>query len=297
MLIRPHHYMHFELAPNYRSSDGGVSHNSLGYRGPEFTVRKQDNVMRVVCMGDSGTYCAGLRDGETWPEFLSAHLNKKRKSEVINAGVPAYLSSEFLLSFIFKIEELRPDWLIIYPTITDAAARRCGVMSRDYREYCRSWVDRTRLRSVRDLRGFSRHGGTIAYRVRNLLDGSFGRNRILEGSSDVFAANIRDLAALATSRGIHVLLLCPGIRGAGGAGGPESIAMAQNQVAMEQIGGELSLPVLDMGTLVGHPPGRDETSAYYLDSVHLSPAGADQFASVVAQTVLEQGAQHDRCQQ
>jgi hypothetical protein len=83
--IRPHHYLHFELVPGYRSPDGAATHNSYGFRGKEFTIKKPVGAKRVVCIGESTTYCTGIKDAQTWPERLSEKLG----AEVINAGVPA----------------------------------------------------------------------------------------------------------------------------------------------------------------------------------------------------------------
>src|ERR1043165_4231515 len=46
--IRPHHYLHFELVPGYRSPDGAATHNSYGFRGKEFTIKKPVGAKRVV---------------------------------------------------------------------------------------------------------------------------------------------------------------------------------------------------------------------------------------------------------
>jgi lysophospholipase L1-like esterase len=292
-VIRPHHYLHFELVPNYRSADGRITHNSLGYRGSEFSPRKKAGVTRIVCLGESTTYCGNLADAETWPSRLAVHLSKDLEVEVINAGVPAYVASEMLLSFIFKIEGLMPDWLVLYCTITDAAARRVGDLSRDLKEFCRPWVERGRLRSLGDVRKLAEFGASIVYRVRRLSHGDFPQSRILDGCPDVFRENIRDIVALAVSRGISVLLVCPRFRrvrsdGAGAAeSDPLSFGVAQNRAVMKAIGEEFGQPVLDMIELMPPPPcSVTEPSDYYYDSVHMKPAGADLFAHHVSRAIL-----------
>lgn len=63
--------------------------NSLGYRGPEFQQIKPPHVIRILCLGDSGTFGQFVNDEETLSANLERMLRQEGHSvEVINGGVP-----------------------------------------------------------------------------------------------------------------------------------------------------------------------------------------------------------------
>jgi lysophospholipase L1-like esterase len=293
--IRPHHYLHFELTPHYQSADGRITHNSIGFRGREFSVTKPANTTRIVCIGESTTYGHGVSDTETWPAYLEEKLKEKCATEVINAGAPAYTSSEILLNYIFKIEPLEPDWLVYYFTVNDVRPRQIGRVSRDYREFCRLWSERTRFRSLRDIETYLAYKDSISYRVRNFLYIDHSEANIFKTDGSVFRANIQDLLALATSRKVRVLLICPRFRQLVGTEDdlriedPISRAVAQHRDAIFDLGKEFGQPVLDMLPLMPKPPwSKAEQSDIYFDDVHMNAKGHNLFAGYVADILLEQ---------
>lgn len=63
--------------------------NSLGYRGPEFQRTRPPHVIRILCLGDSGTFGQFVNDDETLSANLEQMLRQEGTSvEVINGGVP-----------------------------------------------------------------------------------------------------------------------------------------------------------------------------------------------------------------
>lgn len=63
--------------------------NSLGYRGPEFQRIRPPHVIRILCLGDSGTFGQFVNDDETFSANLERMLREEGDSvEVINGGVP-----------------------------------------------------------------------------------------------------------------------------------------------------------------------------------------------------------------
>ncbi|MEQ1626441.1 MAG: GDSL-type esterase/lipase family protein [Nitrospira sp.] len=63
--------------------------NSLGYRGPEFQRIRPPHVVRILCLGDSGTFGQFVNDEETLSANLERMLQQEGISvEVINGGVP-----------------------------------------------------------------------------------------------------------------------------------------------------------------------------------------------------------------
>ena len=74
--------------------DCEYGNNSLGFRDVEHAAEKPEGVFRILVLGDSFTYGAGVAFEETYPRRLEAMLNGRRgphpKVEVINAGVYRY---------------------------------------------------------------------------------------------------------------------------------------------------------------------------------------------------------------
>ena len=95
-----------------------VNINSDGFRGPEITKEKSENVYRIFVVGGSTTFGVGTTsDLTTIPGFLQKKFhdaNLNFKVEVINAGIPkAYSFTE--IHYIKNILlEYDPDLFIIY---------------------------------------------------------------------------------------------------------------------------------------------------------------------------------------
>jgi lysophospholipase L1-like esterase len=90
-----------------------VTINKHGFRGPEFVLKKQAKVFRILCLGDSTTFCSYVKEGLTYPEMLAKELQKDFPNvEVINGGHPAWGTSDqlrFLKERGFKIQ---PDLIV-----------------------------------------------------------------------------------------------------------------------------------------------------------------------------------------
>lgn len=66
-----------------------VTINSLGFRGPEIERDKPPHVIRILCLGDSGTFGQFVNDEDTLTTNLEQLLRQEHFSvEVINGGVP-----------------------------------------------------------------------------------------------------------------------------------------------------------------------------------------------------------------
>jgi lysophospholipase L1-like esterase len=167
--------------------------------------------------------------------------------------------------------------------------RQLGVVSRDYREYCRLWPQRPRLTSLKAIETYLRFHESINYHVRTMLHRDHDEQNVFRTGSEVFRANIRDMVALARSRGVRVLLICPRFRDLTGGDSdlasthPTSWAVAQHRAAVAEIGRELDVPVLDMMELMPKPPSsKAEASPYFLDPIHMAAEGTKVFAGHVA---------------
>lgn len=119
-----HRHLGYVTSPNFQFQEN--KHNSLGFRGEEFTLDKPDSVFRIVCLGGSTTYSDGVKDyKKSFPFLLEKNLQKSygNKIEVINGGVPGYTTLETLINFQTRILDLNPDLIIVYHCVNDVHAR------------------------------------------------------------------------------------------------------------------------------------------------------------------------------
>jgi len=124
ILFTPHHYLGYSLTSDYKTDDN--LHNSLGFRGEEFSPEKPDGVYRIVAIGASTTYSTGVTNyRESYPYLLNQYLHDSGYDsvEVINAGVGGYTSYESLFNLHMRILPLDPDLIIIYHGSNDIHTR------------------------------------------------------------------------------------------------------------------------------------------------------------------------------
>lgn len=65
--------------------------NEEGLRGPWYEGPKPEGVTRLLCLGDSFTFCWGVRDEEAWPWLLERTLEARLgpgRAQVANFGFP-----------------------------------------------------------------------------------------------------------------------------------------------------------------------------------------------------------------
>jgi len=109
------------LEPNQHKAT--VNINNHGFRGPEFSIEKPEDVYRIFLVGGSTT--ASLRapsDKVTSAGYLQSkidEMNLENKIEVINAGIPGFQSNQELKLIKNRIVDLNPDLIIIYDGTND----------------------------------------------------------------------------------------------------------------------------------------------------------------------------------
>ncbi len=119
-MIQVHPYFGACLVPNVSQERNGIriNHNSFRCRGPEFARPKPAGLVRVVALGGSSTYCAGVSDNETWEYFLSQQLGANH--EVINMGAPGGTSIETMSQTALLFSDVQPDIALYYLGWNDA---------------------------------------------------------------------------------------------------------------------------------------------------------------------------------
>lgn len=299
---RPHPYTLYELNPEWRSADGRARHNALGFRGAEVSPKKPAGRIRIVCMGESTTYCAGIEDDNaTYPARVEAHLRARRPDldiEVVNAGVAGYTSIENLLRYHFHIAPLSPDLVVFYYTHNDVHPRRFPHLSCDYREYSRSWYEPP---FGGGLRGWVARRRNIATgNINNLVrryDEFAGHRQaanIANNAADAFRANVTALALLARHAGVQLLLVNPPYRdlwkfmsGNTERANPAYLAVFEHRCIIEDIGERLGCAIYDLARDMPYPADpKAFPNEYYMDSVHVNEKGADLMGRLVAEAVI-----------
>jgi lysophospholipase L1-like esterase len=97
-------------------------YNSKGFRDKEFSVEKDRDTLRIICMGDSITFGWPAKIEDTYPKVLERLLNSQfpeKKFEVFNAGVPGYTSYQGLVWLKKDILQYNPDLIIVYYGVND----------------------------------------------------------------------------------------------------------------------------------------------------------------------------------
>jgi lysophospholipase L1-like esterase len=302
-LYAPHPYMLYTLNRNWRSADGRSRHNQAGFRGAEIAIAKTAGTARVVCMGESTTYCTGIADDrKTYPAALERHLKALfpgRGMEVINAGMPGFTSAENVARCLFDVAPLAPDLLVYYYTHNDAKARAYPRLSRDYREFARSWyephgagglagnIQRRRKLAAGQILNLVRRRDEGTW--HNRTDTDYARN-----PPEAFRANLAAIAAIAGLAGAKVLFVnppYPGIANAAGTGTipPLNRAVAEHRRVVEGLGRDMGVAVFDLAAAMPYPADDAFPTAHFQDRVHLSEEGADLAAKHIAEAIRAGG--------
>jgi lysophospholipase L1-like esterase len=90
-----------------------VTINALGYRGPDIERVKPSGTVRILCIGDSGTYGEFVDDSDTLSALLQQQLRHDGfEVEVINGGVPGTTIVD-QMQFLRRGMALDPDLVIL----------------------------------------------------------------------------------------------------------------------------------------------------------------------------------------
>lgn len=91
--------------------------NSHGFRGDEFTIKKEPGTIRIIAIGDSVTFGLLVPKDKTYWKLLERKLNQilaPLKFEVISAGVPGYTSYQGLQLLKHELLSYSPDIIVSY---------------------------------------------------------------------------------------------------------------------------------------------------------------------------------------
>jgi hypothetical protein len=202
-----------------------VHTNSFGLRDREFSAVPLPGTFRILCLGDSLTFGAGVASEDTYPKQLELLLNSDRsgKYEVINAGVSAYDTWQEVDYFKRDGLQFQPNLVVVgvyandivprpekvRPVIDDSGSPRRPGLAGYFTDRWIHLLKRSRLLLV--LRGrytslMNRFSPSPEYQQQVAL---------LNGSDDSFLArgwkeidaSFRELSTLSRQNGFRVVLV------------------------------------------------------------------------------------------
>ncbi len=200
----------------YRNQPGyqafGWSIDSLGFRGPEVREAKAKDTLRIVCIGDSGTFGLWKKEAgaeiatnlawESYVEWLERDLHEstRRPVEVINAGVLGYTTAHGLRQFVTKILALDPDVVTVRLGVNDyGTSRRPAFVLREPR----SPLLRFFFYRATDLASFR----IAAYLFRNRTAGDSAASGSRAPTVQEYEHNLQRFADVAQAAGIRLAFL------------------------------------------------------------------------------------------
>jgi lysophospholipase L1-like esterase len=111
----------FEPRANFDGFSEGswVRTNSLGLRERELPQEKPPATRRVVFLGDSVTFGAGVLDEQAFPRLLEADLRRDGPVETVNAAVVGYNTEQELARFETAGLRYQPDVVVLTFVVND----------------------------------------------------------------------------------------------------------------------------------------------------------------------------------
>ncbi|MBN1695284.1 SGNH/GDSL hydrolase family protein [candidate division WOR-3 bacterium] len=95
--------------------------NSKGYRGKDFSQKKDDEIIRVIVYGGSAVFDPNMPNGKDWPSQLEVILQQKgiTNIEVINAGIPGHATFDSFGRLFTEGHIFQPDYVVLYNAWND----------------------------------------------------------------------------------------------------------------------------------------------------------------------------------
>ena len=264
-----------------QQSDSFIHVNSLGLRGEEFDASRPGP--RILLLGDSCIFGAGLKDEETPDRFLEPELRARTGQPwtVFNGGVPGYSTFQGLDLFGEVGPVLRADVVVFAYLYADRGLDPCPD---DERQAGRPVSDLRRLLWKSSLYRLAR-ARVLGWPVDQTLrvEDINRRGRRERVPTPRYVRNLQALAGLARDFGARqvVFLRLPNLTpGSDQAGGQER--------ALRDV--DPALGVLADAYGIWRDAGLLQPSAFLPnDSLHFSPEGSRQLARTLAEDLERQG--------
>jgi lysophospholipase L1-like esterase len=235
---------------------------------PPFAAKAPDEV-RVLCVGDSVTYGITLAESEAWPARLQEHLRAAlpgARIEVYNGGVPGYSAQNCKRLLQTRLMALSPDVVLWQESRTFADAVEPPGATSGFGLRLAFLAYRSRLLYfLTVLREVSRRGTE---------PGTWILDPPVQRADDYLDSVLPALVAWCLRRGVSLFLPVEGMRCNPGPDG---------RLALTGRADRLRSTVLPFVPTVAGFPGDDASlRPLFLDRIHLTAAGSDLLARVVA---------------
>lgn len=107
------------LVPGFRGENFGqpLSVNSFGMRDGETTLARRPGTKRILALGDSWTFGAGVPPEDVWPEQLERLLGGPATIDVLNTGVSGYETYHEAFYYRNDLQKFEHDLVLVgfYP--------------------------------------------------------------------------------------------------------------------------------------------------------------------------------------
>ena len=253
-----------------------VTINALGLRGPDVVLPKPPGRRRVACFGDSITFGYGVGDTESYPYLVGQRL-AAAGGEAVNAGVTGYTSYQVLGLAHRLLPVIDADVATFCVGWNDAGTRPL-----DDREYARRLHAAVEVDGVLDHLALYRAAKALYLRTGlGTRDAAARQPRV---APDDYASNLRALVAECRRQGVRpVLIALPRRRRAG-----EPPFLSPYPDVERQAARELGVPLIVVPELAARPEG-PVNAEYFLDTLHLTPAGNRLLAQGIAEQLAALG--------
>jgi hypothetical protein len=251
---------------------------------------RRGSSVRVLCVGDSHTFGAGVAEEESYPARLQRLLDERepRRYSVINLGTPGMSTTQVLERLPLQLARYRPDLVILWAGMNNAwnlegagtgasQLEALALRSRLYRLARVALHDASLERAAAETRADGRHqearaevcsGDDCDFKARHILShggvvdvitNRHAAEKDPDGHKLRTVDDIREIHRLLSGAGVGLLLIrypTPV--------GPSRAANA----AIEAAGRELGIPVADSSVALARLPAE---SVEWLHAMH--PAG------------------------
>ena len=295
---RPDEDLFWALQPNAETLFQGITArtNSIGLRNDEITA-KQPHQFRILSLGESTTFGAGVENDDTYAARLQARLNQDDPTErfnVINAGVSGYTSFQSLVYLQRDGLKLAPDMVLFYhelndylpTTVTNHKNTVIGLSLTDKERYlAKRWrLHRRLLALCATYRGIHFFAARVKIKLfqRAAARSEPGNWRLIMGSSaeptdyprrvstKERIENLQKLLALSKDHGFQLVIIHPSYQGT-----------QSHECELTRFCADHRVPMFETYNVL-HPP-RHVNGALFWDAAHPTPKGHDLLAEALAQ--------------
>lgn len=138
-------YSEYGHGPGWKKLMDKVEYNSFGYRDVEHTIKKDEETFRIVILGDSLTFGAGIWETDNiYPRILQKKFDdfEKNKVEVISLAKGGYSTTDELRILNNLALNLSPDLIVLAYFANDAEgpSSRAGFENLYFQHYMIPYV-------------------------------------------------------------------------------------------------------------------------------------------------------------